>query len=59
MCVYHVYFSSILPLTMLQSITVTNFTGRDREYIKKLLLMLGVPYTATMTGKNTVVIAAL
>ncbi|KIP02672.1 hypothetical protein PHLGIDRAFT_59185, partial [Phlebiopsis gigantea 11061_1 CR5-6] len=25
---------------------------------KKLLLVLGVPYTATMTGKNTAVIAA-
>ncbi|EKM60159.1 uncharacterized protein PHACADRAFT_203428 [Phanerochaete carnosa HHB-10118-sp] len=39
-------------------ITVTNYSGKDREYIKKMLLILGVPYTPTMSGNNTAVIAA-
>ena len=41
-----------------QLITVSNYTGKDREYIKKLLFILGVPYTPTMTNQNTAVIAA-
>ena len=41
---------------LLQSIMVTNFMRNDHKYIKKLLLMLNIPYTATKMGKNTVVI---
>ncbi|KAI0808899.1 hypothetical protein BC629DRAFT_1480149, partial [Irpex lacteus] len=39
-------------------ITVTNYTGKDREYIKKLITTMGAEFTASMSGKNTVVVAA-
>ncbi|THH28633.1 hypothetical protein EUX98_g5551 [Antrodiella citrinella] len=39
-------------------ITITNYTGPDREYLKKLITILGAQFTADMTGNNTVVIAA-
>ncbi|TCD65714.1 hypothetical protein EIP91_002290 [Steccherinum ochraceum] len=39
-------------------ITITNYTGQDREYLKKLILILGAEFTADMTGNNTVVVAA-
>lgn len=40
-------------------ITVTNYTGKDREYIKKLITSMGAEFTASMSGKNTVVVAAM
>ncbi|KAK7677912.1 hypothetical protein QCA50_019102 [Cerrena zonata] len=40
------------------SITITNYTGKDREYLKKLIATLGGDFTPSMSGKNTVVIAA-
>ncbi|KAH8102204.1 hypothetical protein BXZ70DRAFT_986996 [Cristinia sonorae] len=39
-------------------ITITNYTGPDREYLKKLIAILGAEFTADMTGNNSVVIAA-
>ncbi|KAH8070033.1 hypothetical protein BXZ70DRAFT_1013358 [Cristinia sonorae] len=38
-------------------ITITNYTGLDREY-PKLIAILGAEFTADMTGNNSVVIAA-
>ncbi|KAG6916328.1 hypothetical protein DXG01_007310 [Tephrocybe rancida] len=39
-------------------ITVTNYTGESREYIKKLIVAMGAKFTPSMSGKNTVLIAA-
>ncbi|EMD41213.1 hypothetical protein CERSUDRAFT_89793 [Gelatoporia subvermispora B] len=39
-------------------ITITNYTGRDREYLKKLISAMGAQFTPDMTSNNTVVIAA-
>ncbi|KAI0935547.1 hypothetical protein AcV5_003952 [Taiwanofungus camphoratus] len=39
-------------------ITITNYTGKDREYLKKLITTMGAEFTPSMSGKNTVVIAA-
>ncbi|KNZ74024.1 BRCT-containing protein 1 [Termitomyces sp. J132] len=39
-------------------ITVTNYTGESREYIKKLIIAMGAVFTPSMSGKNTVLIAA-
>ncbi|GLB37897.1 putative regulator of Ty1 transposition protein 107 BRCT domain containing protein [Lyophyllum shimeji] len=39
-------------------ITVTNYTGESREYIKKLIAAMGATFTPSMSGKNTVLIAA-
>ena len=45
-------------LTTSQEITVTNYIGEAREYLKKLITAMGAT-TPSMTGKNTVLIAAL
>ena len=42
----------------LQEITVTNYTGESREYLKKLIMAMGATFTPSMSGKNTVLIAA-
>ncbi|XP_006464077.1 hypothetical protein AGABI2DRAFT_180183 [Agaricus bisporus var. bisporus H97] len=42
----------------MHEITVTNYTGEAREYIKKLISSMGAKFTPSMTGKNTVLIAA-
>ncbi|KDQ49612.1 hypothetical protein JAAARDRAFT_165491 [Jaapia argillacea MUCL 33604] len=42
----------------LHEITVTNYTGEAREYLKKLITAMGAQFTASMSAKNTVVIAA-
>ncbi|KAF8058683.1 hypothetical protein FPV67DRAFT_1523362 [Lyophyllum atratum] len=39
-------------------ITVTNYTGESREYIKRLIAAMGATFTPSMSGKNTVLIAA-
>ncbi|KAJ3548369.1 hypothetical protein NM688_g5307 [Phlebia brevispora] len=39
-------------------ITITNYTGKDREYIKKLIVAMGAEFTPSMTGRNTILIAA-
>ncbi|KAI0056886.1 hypothetical protein BV25DRAFT_1813329 [Artomyces pyxidatus] len=39
-------------------ITVTNYTGEAREYLKKLIVLMGATFTPSMSGKNTVLIAA-
>ncbi|KIL57285.1 hypothetical protein M378DRAFT_171882 [Amanita muscaria Koide BX008] len=39
-------------------ITVTNYTGEAREYLKKLIMTMGARFTPSMSGKNTVLIAA-
>ena len=43
-------------LTTSQEITVTNYTGEAREYLKKLITAMGATFTPSMTGKNTVLI---
>ncbi|KAF9463519.1 hypothetical protein BDZ94DRAFT_1308637 [Collybia nuda] len=42
----------------LHEITVTNYTGESREYLKKLITAMGATFTPSMSGKNTVLIAA-
>ncbi|KAJ8468323.1 hypothetical protein ONZ45_g17284 [Pleurotus djamor] len=39
-------------------ISVTNYTGEAREYLKRLIEAMGAKFTASMTGSNTVLIAA-
>ncbi|KAJ6625562.1 BRCT domain-containing protein [Mycena sp. CBHHK59/15] len=39
-------------------ITVTNYTGEARDYIKRLIHSMGAKFTPSMTGQNTVLIAA-
>ncbi|KAJ4001562.1 hypothetical protein F5050DRAFT_1723266 [Lentinula boryana] len=39
-------------------ITITNFTGGAREYLKKLVCSMGAKFTPNMSSKNTVLIAA-
>ena len=41
-----------------QEITVTNYTGDARDYLKKLIGLMGATFTPSMSGKNTVLIAA-
>jgi hypothetical protein len=38
---------------------VTNYTGDAREYLKKLIHTMGGTFTASMSQKNTAVVAAL
>ena len=40
-------------------VTVTNYTGKDREYLKKLILLMGGNFTPSMSAEtNTIVVAA-
>ncbi|KAH9912491.1 uncharacterized protein BXZ73DRAFT_82326 [Epithele typhae] len=40
-------------------VTVTNYTGKDREYLKKLITLMGGEFTASMSAeKNSIVVAA-
>ncbi|KAF9062435.1 BRCT domain-containing protein, partial [Rhodocollybia butyracea] len=39
-------------------ITITNFTGEAREYLKKLITIMGAEFTPSMSAKNTILIAA-
>ncbi|TBU24360.1 hypothetical protein BD311DRAFT_702198 [Dichomitus squalens] len=40
-------------------VTVTNYTGKDREYLKKLITLMGGEFTASMSAEhNTIVVAA-
>nr|GAT60529.1 predicted protein [Mycena chlorophos] len=41
-----------------QQITVTNYTGEIREYLKALIRTMGASFTPNMTGTNTLLIAA-
>ncbi|KAG8714575.1 hypothetical protein FRC08_011723 [Ceratobasidium sp. 394] len=41
-----------------QLITITNYTGDSREYLKKLIAAMGGKFTPSMTSKNTCVIAS-
>ncbi|KAG9122115.1 hypothetical protein FRC07_001643 [Ceratobasidium sp. 392] len=41
-----------------QLITITNYTGDSREYLKKLIAAMGGTFTPSMTSKNTCVIAS-
>lgn len=46
-------------MSAVQVITVTNYTGKDREYLKKLITLMGGEFTASMSAeRNTVVVAA-
>ena len=44
---------------MSQEITVTNYTGDARDYIKKLITLMDAKFTPSMSVKNTVLVAAL
>lgn len=37
---------------------MTNYTGESREYLKKLITAMGAQFTPSMSGRNTVLIAA-
>ncbi|KAI0779277.1 hypothetical protein C8Q74DRAFT_1258208 [Fomes fomentarius] len=40
-------------------VTVTNYTGKDREYLKKLITLMGGSFTPSMSAEtNTIVVAA-
>ncbi|KAJ7287447.1 BRCT domain-containing protein [Mycena rebaudengoi] len=39
-------------------ITVTNYTGEARDYLKRLIHTMGATFTAAMSGSNTILIAA-
>ncbi|TFK48096.1 hypothetical protein OE88DRAFT_1685439 [Heliocybe sulcata] len=39
-------------------ITITNYTGEARDYIRKLIMTMGGSFTPSMSNANTVVIAA-
>ncbi|KAJ7783264.1 hypothetical protein B0H16DRAFT_1357900 [Mycena metata] len=39
-------------------ITVTNYTGEARDYLKRLIQVMGATFTPAMSGSNTVLIAA-
>lgn len=45
-------------LTNPKGITVTNYTGEAREYLKRLIEVMGARFTPNMSSQNTVVIAA-
>ncbi|KAG8858274.1 hypothetical protein FRB96_005405 [Tulasnella sp. 330] len=40
------------------NITITNYTGDSREYMKQLISLTGAEFTASFSQKNTLVIAA-
>lgn len=44
--------------TPTQFITITNYTGKHRDYLKKLIIMMGAEFTASMSPNNTAVVAA-
>ncbi|KAJ7725655.1 hypothetical protein DFH07DRAFT_1066876 [Mycena maculata] len=39
-------------------ISVTNYTGESRDYLKKLITLMGGNFTPSLSNKNTVLIAA-
>ncbi|KAI0318294.1 hypothetical protein OF83DRAFT_1116811 [Amylostereum chailletii] len=41
-----------------EEVTVTNYTGQARDYLKKVIDLMGARFTPSMSGKNTVLIAA-
>ena len=51
-------FSQAISYSYKQEITVTNYQGDAREYLKKLIEIMGAKFTPTMSGRNTIVIAA-
>lgn len=53
-----VHFRASRSLTSSQEITVTNYTGEAREYLKKLITTMGAKFTPSMSGKNTALVAA-
>lgn len=54
------FFSPLcLLLTVLQIITITNYTGEARQYLKCLIIGMGATFTKTLSSSNTIVIAAL
>lgn len=54
-----VHSAPFKALTSKQVITVTNYTGESRSYLKRLINDMGARYTKTMSSRNTIVIAAL
>ncbi|KAL0949407.1 hypothetical protein HGRIS_009469 [Hohenbuehelia grisea] len=42
----------------MHEITVTNYTGDARDYLKRLIHAMGATFTPSMSGRNTVLIAA-
>jgi hypothetical protein len=53
-----IFFMSTLTHFHSQVITVTNYTGEAREYLKKLISAMGAAFTPSMSGQNTALIAA-
>jgi mediator of DNA damage checkpoint protein 1 len=52
------WLPSLLLTTGSQEITITNYTGAAREYLKRMIQVMGGKFTASMSSKNTVLIAA-
>jgi hypothetical protein len=40
-----------------QEITVTNYTGAARDYLKKLIQVMGAKFTPSMSQSNKVLVA--
>lgn len=43
----------------LQEISVTNYTGAARDYLKRLIGLIGAKFTPSMSQSNKVLIAGL
>jgi hypothetical protein len=41
-----------------QELTITNYTGVARDYLKRLINLMGARYTATLSAENTAIVAA-
>ncbi|QRV91030.1 PTCB-BRCT domain protein [Ceratobasidium sp. AG-Ba] len=55
---HYPYYERTIPGFEDQMITITNYTGDAREYLKKLIAAMGGKFTPSMTSKNTCVIAS-
>lgn len=55
-CVVTFVFCFMYSLTV-QEITVTNYTGAARDYLKKLIQVMGGKFTPSMSQSNKVLVA--
>lgn len=47
------------PNCTLQEISVTNYTGAARDYLKRLIVLVGAKFTPSMSQSNKVLVAGL
>ncbi|CAE7117334.1 unnamed protein product, partial [Rhizoctonia solani] len=55
---HYPYYEQPVPGFEDQLITITNYVGEAREYLKKLISALGGKFTPSLTSKNTCVVAS-